>query len=90
MGRDQRETSIGNQEQDQRHENRHHDRQPRNVRQHKGRVILSDIARPGDQRSELGATVVAGVVITTPVKIERPDRRLFEFVETGRAHDSGD
>ena len=83
MGRDQRETSIGNQEQDQRHENRHHDRQTRNLRQYEGRVILGNVAGPGDQRSELGATVVAGVVITTPVKIERPDRRLFEFVEAG-------
>ena len=90
MGRNQEERSIGSQEQDQRHEDRHHDRQPGNVRQHESRVILGNVAGPGNQRAELGATVIAGVMVCARMKIKRPDRRLFEFVEAGRAHDPGD
>lgn len=90
MGRDHNECSIGDEKQDQRHEDRHHDRQPRNVRQHKGCVILGDIAGPGDQRRELGATMMASVMVCARMKIKRPDRRLLEFIEAGRAHDPGD
>lgn len=73
MGRNQGKHSIRNEQKHQGHEDRYHDRQTGNLRQHKGRVILGDIAGPGDQRSKLGATVMAGMVITAAVKIERPE-----------------
>ncbi len=90
MGRNQEKRSIRNEQKNQRHEDRYHDRQAGNLGQDKRPFILRHRAGPGDQRSKLGATVMAGVVITAAMKIERPDRGLFEFIEAGRANDPSD
>ena len=90
MGRNQGKRSIRNEQKHQGHEDGYHDRQPRNVRQHKGCIILGNVAGPGNQRAELGATMMASVMVCTRMKIKRPDRRLLEFIEAGRANDPGD
>lgn len=89
MGRNHEERSIGDEKQDHRHEDRHHDRGARNLRQHKGRVILGNLAGPGNQRVELGATMMASVMVCARMQIKRPDRRLLEFIEAGRANNPG-
>lgn len=89
MGRNQEKSSIGHEEQHYGHKDRHHYRQAGNVRQHKGRVILGNVAGPGHQRTELGTTMMAGVMVSARMKIKRPDRRLLEFIEAGRANNPG-
>ena len=89
MGRNQGKRSIRHEQKHQGHEDGYHDRQAGNLGQHEGRVILGNVAGPGNQRAELGATMMASVMVCARMKIERPDRRLLEFIEAGRANDPG-
>lgn len=89
MGRKRKERSIRHEEQHKRHKQRRDDRQTGNLRQHERRVILGHVARPGNQRAELGTTVMARVMICTRMEIKRPDGRLLKFVEAGRANNPG-
>lgn len=63
MGRNQGKRSIRNEQKHQGHEDRYHNRQAGNLGQHEGRVILGNVAGPGNQRAELGATMMASVMV---------------------------
>jgi hypothetical protein len=89
MGRNQGKRSIRNEQKHQGHEDRHDNRQTGNLGQHEGRVILGNIAGPGDQRAELSPTMMASVMVSASMKIKRADGGLFEFIEAGRANDPG-
>lgn len=72
MGRNQGKRSIRNEQQNQGHEDRYHDRQAGNLGQHEGRLIFIDGASPDDPGAGLGQAMVAPITIPPGMEIKRP------------------
>lgn len=88
MGRNQRDTAKREKQEDQRNNYRNNDRQTRNFRERKCRIILSNRAGPVGQRTRLSAAMVTGLVIPTTMKMKCLNRRLLKLVKTSRTDDA--
>lgn len=89
IGRNRYETTITDQQEHERDEDRHNDGKARNIRQDKRGFILRDGAGPLRDRSGLGPTVAAGLAIPHRVKMGNPILPHILRQNTGRADDTG-
>ncbi len=83
MGDNLKEGPIGQQEQDQRHKFRNHDRKSWDIRQDECRFILRDGAGPGYQRACFGLPMMTGFMIAPGMEMKTSGSRLFKVDETG-------
>ena len=89
IGRNRYETTIPDQQEHERDEDRHDDGKARNFRQDKRGFILGDGTGPLRNRSGLGLTVATGLAIPHRVKMDNPILPHILRQNTGRADDTG-
>lgn len=90
MGNNLKEGPIGQQEQDQQHKFRDHDRKSWDIRKNEGGFVLRDRAGPGHQRACFCLPVMTGLMIAPGMEMKTSRGRLLKIDETGVADKSGD
>jgi hypothetical protein len=81
VGNNLKEGPIGQQEQDQRHKFRDHERKAWNIRKDERRFVLRHRAGPGRQGTCLGLPMVTGVTVSPGMEMETSGGRLLEINE---------
>ena len=89
MGRNLKQGAIGQQEHDQRHKLRDHNRETWYVRKDERRFVLRHRAGPGRQGTCLGLTVVTGITVSPGMEMETPRGRPFEINKARVTHEAG-
>ncbi len=89
MGNNLKEGPIGQQEQDQRHKFRNHDRKSWDIRKNEGGFVLRDRASPGYQRTCFCLPMMTGVMIAPGMEMKTSGGRLLEINEAGVADEPG-
>ena len=84
IGRNRYETTITDQQEQERDEDRHEDRQAGNLRQDKRRFIFVDGTGPDDPQAGRSQPMVASITIPPAMEIKRSGLRRFPIAETGR------
>lgn len=87
MGRDRKERSIRNQQEDQRNKDRYHDRQARNVGQDKRGLVLHDGAGPLNQGTRFRLPVVTGLPVAAAVEVKAAALGLLKIEVAGIANE---
>lgn len=82
MGNNLKEGPIGQQEEDQRHKFRDHEREAWNLGQDERRFILSHRTGPGREGTCLGLAMVTGITVSPCMEMETSGGRFLEINET--------
>lgn len=85
MGRNLKQGTIRQQQQDQRNKDGDHKREARNVREDERAFILRHRAGPGGQGTRLSLAVMTRIVVPPGMEMKTSGGRLFEINEAGVA-----
>ena len=82
MGDNLKEGPIGQQEQEQRHKFRNHEREAWNLWEDEGRFVLCHRTGPGHQRACFGLPMMTGLMIAPGMEMKNSRGRFLEINET--------